>query len=252
MRAFHGTVHGIAPESARRQVLRLGRLRVDVDENGRVVVPQVGSGIPGQGPAAGNLGRHRAPEIVHAIAGRLGRQFAGRHGSDAGTEQRAKPQKVAALHDKAPSGSFEQAPAGALSDRDYSHTALDADKARKLINDYRKKNGLKPLALNAELTAAAKSHSRDLAKWDRISHYGSDGSNPWDRVKRTGFKARLAAENVGTGQIDFQDVLRGWETSPGHNKNLLLADATHMGIALVHDPKTEFKSFWTLVIASPM
>jgi len=170
----------------------------------------------------------------------------------AGSEQRAKPQKVAALHDKAPSGSFEQAPAGALSDRDYSHTALDADKARKLINDYRKKNGLKPLALNAELTAAAKSHSRDLAKWDRISHYGSDGSNPWDRVKRTGFKARLAAENVGTGQVDFQEVLRGWETSPGHNKNLLLADATHMGIALVHDPKTEFKSFWTLVIASPM
>jgi uncharacterized protein YkwD len=170
----------------------------------------------------------------------------------AASEQRAKPQKVAALHDKAPRGTYEQAPAGALADRDYSHTSLDADRARELINAYRKKKGLKPLTLNAELTAAAKSHSRDLAKWDRISHYGSDGSNPWDRVKRTGFKARLAAENVGTGQIDFQEVLRGWEQSPGHNKNLLLADASHMGIALVQDPKTEFKSFWTLVIASPM
>jgi hypothetical protein len=137
--------------------------------------------------------------------------------------------QLAKLDDKAPSGTFEHAPVGALSDRDYSHTALDP-----------------------ELTAAAKSHSRDLAKWDRISHFGSDGSNPWDRVKRTGFHARLAAENVGTGQIDFQEVLRGWEESPGHNKNLLLADATHMGIALVQDPKTEFKSFWTLVIASPM
>ena len=160
--------------------------------------------------------------------------------------------QLAKLHDKAPSGTYEQAPAGALADRDYSHTTLDADKARELINTYRKQKGLKPLKLNAELTAAAKSHSRDLAKWDRISHYGSDGSNPWDRVKRTGFQARLAAENVGTGQIDFQEVLRGWEESPGHNKNLLLADATHMGIALVQDPKTEFKSFWTLVVASPM
>ena len=121
-----------------------------------------------------------------------------------------------------------------------------------LINAYRKQKGLKPLKLNAELTAAAKSHSRDLAKWDRISHYGSDGSNPWDRVKRTGYHARLAAENVGTGQVDFQEVLRGWEESPGHNKNLLLPDATHMGIALVQDPKTEFKSFWTLVIGAPM
>jgi uncharacterized protein YkwD len=160
--------------------------------------------------------------------------------------------KLAKLNDKAPTGSFERAPVGALADRDYSHTALDAEQARKLINAYRKKKGFKPLALNAELTAAAKAHSRDLAQWDRISHYGSDGSNPWDRVKRTGYHARLAAENVGTGQINFKEVLRGWEKSPGHNKNLLLSDASHMGIALVQDPKTEFKSFWTLVIAAPM
>jgi uncharacterized protein YkwD len=161
-------------------------------------------------------------------------------------------QRMAKLDDKAPNGSYERAPAGALADRDYSHTALDAEIARSLINDYRKSKGLKPLKLNTELTEAAKDHSRDLAKWDRISHYGSDGSNPWDRVKRAGYKARLAAENVGTGQVDFKEVLRGWEESPGHNKNLLLADAHDMGIALVQDPKTEFKSFWTLVIGTSM
>ncbi len=179
-------------------------------------------------------------------------------GGEPNTERSAASTKpasnvqVAKLHDMAPKGSFEHAPVGALADRDYSHTELDPQKARELINKYRKSKGLKPLKLNAELTAAAKAHSRDLAKWDRISHYGSDGSNPWDRVKRTGYHARLAAENVGTGQVSFQEVLRGWEKSPGHNKNLLLADAKHMGIALVQDPKTEFKSFWTLVIASPM
>jgi uncharacterized protein YkwD len=161
-------------------------------------------------------------------------------------------QQYAKLDDQAPSGSYEKAPTGALADRDYSHTALDAEKARDIINQYRKDKGLKPLKLDAELTEAAKAHSRDLAKWDRISHYGSDGSNPWDRVKRAGFKARLAAENVGTGQVDFNEVMRGWKESPGHNKNLLLGDATHMGIALVQDPRTEFKSFWTLVIGTPM
>jgi uncharacterized protein YkwD len=154
--------------------------------------------------------------------------------------------------DKIPKGTFERAPQGALSDRDYGSTRLDPEKARELINAYRKEKGLKPLKLNVQLTEAAKAHSRDLAKWDRISHYGSDGSNPWDRVKRTGFKARLAAENVGTGQIDLNEVMRGWKDSPGHNKNLLMSDATNMGIALVQDPKTEFKSFWTLVIGSPM
>lgn len=160
--------------------------------------------------------------------------------------------QVARLEDKAPRGSYEKAPKGVLASRDYTQTKLDPEFSRAIINQYRKEKGLKPLRLNAELTKAAKAHSRDLAKWDRISHYGSDGSNPWDRVKRTGYKARLAAENVGTGQISFKEVMRGWKNSPGHNKNLLLPDAEHMGIALVHDPKTEFKSFWTLVVGASM
>jgi uncharacterized protein YkwD len=161
-------------------------------------------------------------------------------------------ERHAKLDDKAPKGTFERAPAGALADRNYSNTSLDADKARDLINAYRKSKGLKPLKLDTTLTEAAKNHSRDLAKWDRISHYGSDGSNPWDRVKRVGYPAKLAAENVGTGQVTIDEVMKGWQSSPGHNKNLLLTDAEHMGIALVQDPRTEFKTFWTLVIGSPL
>ena len=159
--------------------------------------------------------------------------------------------RVASLQDSAPLSSFEKPLPGALSGRDYSSTRLDAEYARNVINEYRKKHGLKPLQLSPELTKAAKAHSRDLARWDRISHYGSDGSNPWDRVKRSGYDARLAAENVGTGQASFEEVMKGWKASPGHNKNLLMADAKHMGIALVQDPKTEFKTFWTLVLGAP-
>ncbi len=160
--------------------------------------------------------------------------------------------RLASLDDRAPHGSFEKAPRGALADRDFSHTLLDADAAREQINAYRREKGLKPLKLNATLTDAAKAHSRDLAKWDRISHFGSDGSNPWDRVKRTGYKAKVVAENVGTGQVSFEEVLKGWKQSPGHNKNLLLGDAEHMGIALVREPKSEFKTFWTLVVGASL
>ena len=158
--------------------------------------------------------------------------------------------RVAAAVDRAPQGSFDRAPSGALSDRDYSSTNLDAAQAREMINAYRRTQGLRPLTLNAELTNAAKAHARDLAKWDRISHYGSDGSNPWDRVKRAGYNAKVAAENVGTGQISFAEVLKGWQESPGHNKNLLMADVDHIGIALVQDPKTEFKTFWVLTLGA--
>ena len=173
-------------------------------------------------------------------------------GGEPSIPRNANGVQLAALGDNVPSGSFEKATPGILGDRDYSKTQLDAQMARDIINGYRKEKGLKPLKLSPELTEAAKAHSRDLAKWDRISHYGSDGSNPWDRVKRTGYKARLTAENVGTGQIDFNEVMKGWKESPGHNKNLLMNDADHMGVALVQDPKSEFKSFWTLVIGSPM
>lgn len=192
--------------------------------------PTTASLKPSKGKPSGALGGEPAAERTPAVAGT----------------------KVARLDDKAPSGMFEKAKQGALADRDYSSTNLDAERARQLINAYRAEKGLKPLKLNTELTSAAKDHSRDLAKWDRISHFGSDGSNPWDRVKRSGYKARLAAENVGTGQSTFEEVLKGWKESPGHNKNLLLTDAEHMGIALVQEPKAEFKTFWTLVIGSPM
>ena len=173
-------------------------------------------------------------------------------GGDPQARKTATEQKLARAEDKAPAGQFEKAPRGSLADRDYAATKLDAERARDAINSYRQTKGLKPLKLNAALTEAAKAHSRDLAKWDRISHYGSDGSNPWDRVKRTGYNAKVAAENVGTGQSSIDEVLKGWQESAGHNKNLLLTDAEHMGIALVQDPKTEFKTFWTLVLGASL
>jgi uncharacterized protein YkwD len=176
----------------------------------------------------------------------------GNLGGEPSTRVAALNSQTPKADDKIPKGTFEKAPSGALADRDYSSTALDSEKARELINAYRKERGLKPLKLNVALTEAAKAHSRDLAKWDRISHYGSDGSNPWDRVKRSGYNAKLAAENVGTGQASIDEVMKGWKESPGHNKNLLLADAEHMGIALVQDQKTEFKTFWTLVVGSSL
>ncbi len=172
------------------------------------------------------------------------------------TNRKSTRKRTASLQNSAPGTGqatnrpYTKAPPGALADRDYRATSLDVERARVLINVYRRQNGLKPLRLDALLTKAAKAHARDLAKWDRISHFGSDGSNPWDRVKRAGYKAKLAAENVGTGQASLEEVMAGWKKSPGHNKNLLLRDAEHMGIALVQAPNTEFKTFWTLVLGA--
>lgn len=127
---------------------------------------------------------------------------------------------------------------------------VDTAAAERAINSYRAAKGLKAVRLNTQLITAAQAHSSDLAKNDRISHYGSDGSDAWERVRRTGYAPRLAAENVGTGQDTLAEVMDGWKKSKGHNANLLLADAREMGIAMVYRPETQFKTFWTLVIAA--
>jgi uncharacterized protein YkwD len=217
----------------------------------RVVLPvALAFIIPGCSAGSGSLssGLAETPKTVAAVKKKPPAATA--LGGEPAADRSADTQ-LASL-DQAPKGSFEKAPSGALSDRDYTQTKLEAERARDLINAYRREKGLKPVKLNAELSNAAKAHSKDLAKWDRISHYGSDGSNPWDRVKRNGYNARLAAENVGTGQTNIEEVFKGWKESPGHNKNLLLADAEHMGIALVQEPKSEFKTFWTLVLGTSM
>jgi uncharacterized protein YkwD len=130
-------------------------------------------------------------------------------------------------------------------------STFDPAAAAALINDYRAQKGLKPLRLSLKLSDAALKHSLDLAKSDRISHYGLDGSDSWDRVSRTGYRARVTAENVGTGQASIDEVLRGWQNSRDHNTNLLLPDAEEMGIAVAHNPRSQFKTFWTLVLSSP-
>ena len=56
------------------------------------------------------------------------------------------------------------------------------------INALRSAKGLAPLTLNAQLTAAAATHSRDMAVQNRPWHFGSDGSSLLDRVQRVGYR----------------------------------------------------------------
>ena len=129
---------------------------------------------------------------------------------------------------------------------------LDRDAAVRMVNRYRAEHGLGPVTINRKLNEVAEAHSEDLASGDRAAHEGSDGSNPWKRVERSGYYPRIAAENVGAGQRTLAEVFKGWQDSPSHNDNLLLKGARDMGIALKYAPSTSYKTFWTLVLAAPM
>ena len=87
---------------------------------------------------------------------------------------------------------------------------------------------LPPLTLNAKLNAAAQGHARDMADHDKMTHDGSDGSTPAQRIERQHYNFRASGENVAEGQTSVAEVMKGWMNSPPHKKNIL-GDFKEMG-----------------------
>lgn len=79
-----------------------------------------------------------------------------------------------------------------------------------LVNAARSDAGLSPLCLNAKLNDAAQAHANDQAAMGRMTHDGSDGSRPGERVERRGYSWSMVAENVARGYPSVQDVFQGW------------------------------------------
>ncbi|GFE27230.1 CAP domain-containing protein [Streptomyces nigrescens] len=100
----------------------------------------------------------------------------------------------------------------------------------ELVNDERRKAGCSPLTVNAKLTKAAQDHSKDMADHRNMSHTGSDGSSPEDRITRAGYNWSSYGENVAYGYSTPESVMEGWMTSPGHKRNILDCSFKEIGV----------------------
>ena len=125
---------------------------------------------------------------------------------------------------------------------------LDPQKALTQVNAFRTENGLKPLVLDDRLCHAAATQSKDQAVHSAIGHYGSDGSTPMQRAERAGYHAKIASENVASGQKSFSDAMRSWEGSSGHRENLLRPEVTAIGVAMAKNG--DGRPYWTLVLGA--
>ncbi|MFE2227736.1 CAP domain-containing protein [Streptomyces kronopolitis] len=106
----------------------------------------------------------------------------------------------------------------------------DTAQVVKLVNDERGKAGCAPLKVNAELTKAAQDHSKDMAGHKNMSHTGSDGSSPGDRITRAGYSWGAYGENVAYGYSSPESVMKGWMNSPGHKRNILDCSFKEIGV----------------------
>ena len=132
----------------------------------------------------------------------------------------------------------------------YRISARDADKIQfrvlDSINVLRQAAGAGPLQMNAQLNAAAETHSRDMSRQNRPWHFGSDGSSPLDRVARTGYPKTFRGENISETFETELETLAAWMDEKGTRDVILDPRATDMGFAWYQEPSG--KIWWTLVL----
>ncbi|MFF2128535.1 CAP domain-containing protein [Streptomyces olivochromogenes] len=109
-----------------------------------------------------------------------------------------------------------------------------------LVNTERGKVGCSPLTVNAKLSKAAQDHSADMASHQNMSHTGSDGSDPGQRITTAGYTWSAYGENVAYGYSTPEEVMAGWMSSPGHKRNILDCDFKEIGVGLAQPG-----SYWT-------
>ena len=131
----------------------------------------------------------------------------------------------------------------------YSTSSSYQTELANLINSARAEAGLPPLAVNAALTAAAQGHSIDQACHGLISHTGSDGSSPSQRVAAAGYAASRSSEIIyGSGYP--QTAFDWWMNDQVHRDEILNPYVTEMGVGYAYIAGTA-KGYYTVDFASP-
>jgi uncharacterized protein YkwD len=131
----------------------------------------------------------------------------------------------------------------------YSTSSSYQIEIANLINNARAQAGLPALTVNAQLTAAAQLHSIDQACHGLISHSGSDGSSPSQRIAAAGYAASRASEIIyGSGYP--QAAFDWWMNDQVHRDEILNPSVTEMGVGYAYMPDTT-KSYYTVDFASP-
>jgi len=118
----------------------------------------------------------------------------------------------------------------------------------ELTNKERVKKGLNSLKLDERLRIAARQHSDEMLREKYLSHGSSNILNKTSvqRIYNSGVPILRVGENVAEDVGDLipflfardpdslaKRIVRGWMESPGHRKNILEPDFTHMGVGSV-------------------
>lgn len=126
---------------------------------------------------------------------------------------------------------------------------LDTSAAASMISGYRSNHGLGAVTVDPELSRLAEQQSRAMVARDKLDH--NLAGQLKDRLRKGGYDARAAVENISAGYHTLAEAFSGWRDSPPHKANMLNRNVTRLGIAAVYAPNSKYKVFWTLIMAAP-
>lgn len=118
------------------------------------------------------------------------------------------------------------------------------------INRVRAASGLPPYRHSPELSAAARSHSCDLAAHGTISHTSSDGRTLADRLAGADPPWEWPSESIAAGYAEPAAVVALWMDEPPegwHRRNILDPDQREVGAGYCYaegDPSGN-RHYWT-------
>jgi uncharacterized protein YkwD len=145
-------------------------------------------------------------------------------------------------------------PAEALTNCNVTNATFDeAEQAFvDIINQYRTSNGLQPLTVSVNLNRSASWMAQDLATKNYFSHRDSMGRDSQTRIAECGATMN-SGENLAAGTIIDSAVSAFglWRSSSGHNRNMLFAPYTQIGIARAYNPTSRYKWYWVTTFSVP-
>jgi uncharacterized protein YkwD len=113
-----------------------------------------------------------------------------------------------------------------------SHPSLDEKLLLDATNRERAAAGLQSLKWDDALAAAAREHNQLMVRENALSHQFPGEPSLEQRTALAGAKYAMVAENVAIGP-NPEEIHDGWMHSPGHRRNILNADLTAIGIAVM-------------------
>lgn len=137
--------------------------------------------------------------------------------------------------------------AAALSNCSVSHDSNDGEELAflGLINSYRQSNGLGALTISTNLNRGAAWMTEDLATNNYFSHTDSLGRSAYARAIDCGYPTG-AGENLAAGGAwsSAAAAFQAWQTSPGHNANMLGSYYQQIGIARFYKSGSQYGWYW--------